>query len=157
VTATGDRSLPPGPLRTAGRRQARERALELLYEADMKQVAPSTVVAALGAPPLHFTVDLVSGVEAHATEIDGLLRRLARTWALERMPALDRAVLRLATYELGWRPDVPTEAVIAEAVELAGAFSTDESARFVNGVLARAAEELGRPLGRAPAGSRPGR
>ena len=86
----------------------------------------------------------------HGDELDGYIRRFARGWALERMPALDRALLRLGVYELVHRPDVPTGVVLSEAVELASRYSTEESGRFVNGVLAqiaravRPSEEQGR-------------
>lgn len=138
-------TLPLG----ASRRGARERALELLYEAEAKDVAPSVVLDQLPVAPDDYTVDVVGGVEAHADGIDGLIRRFTRGWALERMPAIDRALLRMAVFELGHRPDVPTGVVISEAVELAKAYSTDESGRFVNGMLAAIADEL--------RGPRPGR
>jgi transcription antitermination protein NusB len=117
------------------RREARERALGLLYEAEAKGQAPAEVLAALPVPPDPFAVELVEGVDAHRDRLDDLIRRFARDWRLERMPALDRAVLRLGAYELVYRPDVPVAAAISEAVELAKRFSTDESGRFVNGVL----------------------
>lgn len=128
-----------------GRREARERALSLLYEAEVKEERPADVVDALPVAPDPYAAELVEGVGANAAEIDGLIRRFAKGWTLERMPAVDRAVLRLGTFELGWRPDVPTGAVIDEAVELAKQYSTDDSGRFVNGMLARIAEELRGP------------
>jgi len=124
------------------RRQARERALSLLYESDMKGVAPGDVLASLPVAPAPFASDVVAGVGQHADEVDGYIRRFARGWALERMPALDRALLRMAVYELVHRPDVPTGAVLSEAVELATRYSTEESGRFVNGVLAQIAKEV---------------
>lgn len=124
------------------RREARERALGLLYEAEAKGEAPSAVLTALPVDPDPYAARLVSGVEAHQVEIDGLLGRFARGWKLERMPAVDRAVLRVATYELLAEPGVPTPAVVSEAVELASQYSTDESGRFVNGLLARIATEV---------------
>ena len=124
------------------RRQARERALSLLYEAETKGEAPSDVLAGLPLEPAPFATDLVSGVEGHGEEIDGFIRRFSRGWALERMPALDRALLRMGIYELLHRPDVPTGAVLSEAVELASRYSTEESGRFVNGVLAEIAREV---------------
>ncbi len=140
-------SGPPPPavpsLRT--RRQARERALSLLYEAEVKDLSPDVVIAGLPVEPDPFAADLVSGVNGHAQEIDGWLRRYARDWAVERMPAIDRALLRIGVYELLHRPDVPTAVVIAEAVELASRFSTEDSGRFVNGLLARIAEEVRGP------------
>jgi N utilization substance protein B len=148
-------SGPPPPavptLRT--RRLARERALSLLYEAEVKGESPDAVLSGLPADPDRFAAELVTGVGGHAEEIDGWLRRYARDWAVERMPALDRALLRIGVYELLHRPDVPTAVVISEAVELASRFSTEDSGRFVNGVLARIAENVRGPAAtEAPAG-----
>jgi transcription antitermination protein NusB len=124
------------------RREARERALSLLYEADAKDLAPSEVLAELPLPPEEYVIDLVRGVEADSSRIDELIARYAIDWTLGRMPVVDRTLLRMATYELLARPDVPTGAVISEAVELAKTYSTDESGRFVNGVLASIANEV---------------
>ena len=123
------------------RREARERALGLLYEAEAKDEPPAVVVAGLPVEPDPYAARLVRGVQENAIEIDALLSRYARGWKLERMPAVDRALLRLAVYELLAEPDVPTAAVVSEAVELASQYSTDESGRFVNGLLARIAAE----------------
>ena len=121
---------------------ARERALELLYEADAKSLSVDDVLAELPIEPDAYAIDVVTGVREHAAMIDGLITRLAPDWPLERMPAVDRAVLRVGIYELSQRPDVPTAVVLDEAVELAKRYSTEESGRFVNGVLASAAREL---------------
>jgi N utilization substance protein B len=118
------------------RREARERALSLLYEAESKQVEPSVVLAELPVTPEQFVLEVVRGVEAERARIDELITAHAIGWTMDRMPAVDRALLRMATYELIARPDVPTAAVISEAVELATEYSTEESGRFVNGVLA---------------------
>jgi N utilization substance protein B len=136
------------------RRESRERALSLLYEAEAKGQTPDQVLDALPLAPEAFAADLVSGVGEHGDEVDGLIRRFAKGWSLERMPAIDRTLLRIATYELGHRSDVPTGAVISEAVELAKRYSTDDSGKFVNGLLARIAKELrpGDPSG--PRGAR---
>ena len=75
-------------------------------------------------------------------QVDGYIRRFAKDWSLERMPVVDRNLLRIGVYELVHRPDVPTAAVISEAVELARRYSTEESGRFVNGMLGRIAEEV---------------
>ena len=123
------------------RREARERAFGLLYEAETKDITPSAVVADLPVPPEDFTLELIEGVETNQVELDATIRRFARDWKLERMPALDRALLRLGTFELVHRADIPTGAVISEAVELAKRFSTDESGRFVNGMLSAVAAE----------------
>ena len=125
---------PTDPL-PGGRREARERAFHLIYEAEMKSEGSAEVLAALPLEPDLFAVELVTGVTEQGSTVDSLIAEHARNWDLERMPALDRALLRLATYELAFRPDVPTGAVISEAVDLATRYSTDDSGRFVNGVL----------------------
>jgi N utilization substance protein B len=133
------------PLRSAlagTRREARERALSLLYEAETKEMTPAALLEELPVEPLPFAAELVRGVGEHLAAIDDYLRRYSQDWAVERMPALDRVVLRLGVYELLHRPDVPTGAVISEAVDLAQRYSTDHSSRFVNGVLAAIAREV---------------
>lgn len=132
-----------------GRRGARERALSLLYEADAKGDPIEAVLAGLPVPPDPYTVAVVRGVDGGREELDRLIVRFARDWRLERMPVLDRTVLRMATYELLHRADVPAAVVISEAVELAKRYSTDNSGRFVNGVLSSIAAEV---RSRPPAG-----
>ena len=129
-------------MNVGSRREARERALSLLYEAETKDMAPAALLADLPLQPEPFVADLVQGVGANQARIDGLIARYAIDWTLERMPAVDRNLLRLAVYELLERSDVPLGAVISEAVELAKRFSTDESGRFVNGVLSSVAAEV---------------
>jgi N utilization substance protein B len=124
------------------RREARERALSLLYEADAKGSTPAAVLDEQVLRPEAFASDLVAGVGENQEEVDALIRRFAKGWTLERMPVIDRTLLRMAIYELGHRPDVPTGAVISEAVELAKRYSTDDSGKFVNGMLSRIAKEL---------------
>jgi N utilization substance protein B len=124
------------------RREARERALSLLYEAEAKAETPDQVLDSLPMAPEAFAADLVSGVGDHRAQIDGLISRFAKGWTIERMPTIDRTLLRIGTYELAHRPDVPTGAVISEAVELAKRYSTDDSGKFVNGLLARIAREV---------------
>lgn len=124
------------------RRAARERALSLLYEAEAKGATGTDVLASLPVEADDFTVCLVRAVDEHRQRIDGLLTRFAKGWTLARMPALDRAALRMGTAELIARPDVPTGVVLAETVDLASRFSTDDSGRFVNGLLARVADEV---------------
>lgn len=131
---------------TGSRRGARERALELLYEAEMKQLPIDQLLDELPVDPEPYALSLVSGVGERSSEIDRLLERHSIDWALDRMPVVDRALLRMATFELGWHRDVPTSVVISEAVELAKAYSTDESSGFVNGVLATISREM-RPDG----------
>ena len=116
--------------------------MTLLYEAEAKGCVPlGTVLDDLVVDPEPFTADLVAGVSRHQEEIDGLITTFARGWALARMPVVARSLLRIATYELAHRPDIPVGAVISEAVELAKAFSTDDSGRFVNGVLGKIAAQ----------------
>jgi N utilization substance protein B len=124
------------------RTEARERALELLYEAEAKSSSVADVLAALPVVPDSYAVDVVTGVSEHGEQIDSLFGRLAPDWPLARLAAVDRAVLRVGIYELSQRPDVPTAVILDEAVELAKRYSTEESGRFVNGVLAAAAREL---------------
>ena len=124
------------------RREARERALSLLYEAEVKGRSPDEVLNSLPLEPEVFVADLVSGVGRHGEELDALIRRFAKGWTIERMPAIDRNLLRLGSYELAHRADIPTGAVISEAVELAKRYSTDDSGRFVNGLLARIARQV---------------
>ncbi|MCU1343839.1 MAG: nusB [Acidimicrobiia bacterium] len=124
------------------RSEARERALALLYEANAKGLSGTEVIAGLPVPPDKLAVLLVVGVETHREEIDQLISGFAKGWSLERMPVIDRSVLRLATFELLQRPEVPVAVVLDEAVELAKHFSTDDSGRFVNGVLAAIAKQV---------------
>lgn len=134
------------------RHRARERALGLLYEAEAKDEPPSSVLATLPVEPDPYTSTLVEGVERHGEEIDRLLAAHAIDWAIGRMPAVDRSLLRLATFELLRRPDTPTAVVISEAVDLAKEYSTEESGRFVNGVLAAIAADVRGDVGSSPAG-----
>ena len=125
----------------SARSKARKRAVDVLYEADLRGADALATLAervALGQPPVQeYAVELVEGVAAHRARIDQLLTDYAEGWTIERMPGVDRAVLRVGVFELLWRADVPDAVAIDEAVELAKSLSTDESPRFVNGVLAR--------------------
>lgn len=102
----------------------------------------SEVLAELPVLPQLYATTLARGVEEHQDRIDELISRHAIDWSLDRMPVVDRALLRMATFELGWEPDVPTSVVISEAVELAKSYSTDDSGSFVNGLLATIAHQL---------------
>ena len=120
---------------------ARESALTLLYEAESKGVTPRDVVDAQVIPVDQVVRLLVLGVMEHQSEIDASITAHSTGWTIERMPALDRNILRVATFELMQRADVPTAVILDEAVELAKRFSTDDSGRFVNGVLSAIAAE----------------
>ena len=125
----------------SARSKARKRALDVLFESEQRGAnvleTLATRLADAEPPVAEFTVELVQGVVAHLERIDELLETYAQGWSLDRMPAVDRAVLRLGTFELLWRDDVPDAVVIDQAVELARSLSTDDSPSFVNGLLGR--------------------
>ena len=131
-----------GEPRSDRRSEAREQALGLLYEASTKGVAASEVLEARIVPVESAVDQLVRGVADRTTVIDELISSHSRDWSIERMPTLDVIVLRIGIYELLDRPDVPVAVVIDEAVELAKTFSTDDSGRFANGVLAAVAKKV---------------
>ena len=123
------------------RSKARKRALDLLYEAELRGEPVLALLdqrAADASPPVvPYAAQLVRGVQEHRERIDELLAAHAEGWTLERMPAVDRNILRIGVYELLWADDVPDAVAISEAVQLARSLSTDASPAFVNGLLAR--------------------
>jgi N utilization substance protein B len=125
----------------AARSKARKRALDLMYAAEVRGrsvVEELDEVAAhrtVGDPVNPYTEQLVRGVDAHASRIDEVIASYAQGWTLERMPAVDRNVLRLGAYELLYVDEVPDAVAISEALNLVRDLSTDESPGFVNGVL----------------------
>ncbi len=124
------------------RSNARERAVHLLYEAESRDLPVATIVSAqiLGVDDLVSL--LTAGVSSRRSELDEIITEHSHTWTIHRMPAIDRNILRLAIYELMDRPDVPVAVIINEAVELAKRFSTEESGRYVNGVLSAIAKKM---------------
>ncbi len=126
----------------APRHQARERVVALLYEADLKSARPTEVLDQLVVAPDPYTAALVETVESRGSEIDRIIGEAAIGWDVDRMAVVDRNVLRLAVAELLDRPEIPTAVILNEAVELASAYSTDDSGRFVNGVLATVAARV---------------
>ncbi len=132
------------------RSKARKRAVDVLFEADQRGVPAADVLAARVAaadPPVNeHTVRLVTGVVEQRERVDALIETYARDWELDRMPAVDRALLRMSVYELLYVDDVPAPVVIDEAVQLARSLSTDESPAFVNGVLGRISADHPRPV-----------
>ncbi|TVR24196.1 MAG: transcription antitermination factor NusB [Ilumatobacter sp.] len=128
--------------RPDARSDARERALYLLYEAHSKGIDPADTLELQVIEPDELTSSLVRGVAELRDRIDHEIAGRAKGWTLARMPVLDLNIMRLATYELMERPHVPVAVVLDEAVELAKRFSTDDSGRFVNGVLAAIARDL---------------
>ncbi len=127
----------------AARSKARKRALDVLFEADQRGLPPGEVLAARLLQPGHetalpqYSVDLVEGVLAQLERIDELIATYSHGWTIERMPAVDRAILRLGAWEILYNDDVPDAVAVDEAVELARGLSTDESPTFVNGLLGR--------------------
>jgi N utilization substance protein B len=126
------------------RSKARKRALDLLFEADQRDLDPTALVAErlpTAHPPIsEYAVTVVEGVQRHRERIDELLATYAQGWTLDRMPAVDRVVLRIGAWELLFNDEVPDAVAIDEAVDLARDLSTDESPAFVNGLLARLLE-----------------
>jgi transcription antitermination protein NusB len=138
------------PTEAESRRAARERALELLYEAEAKSATVADVLAELPRAPDVLARELAQGVAAHRDHIDEVLARLvAPRWSLARLASVDRAVLRIGAYELFEVPDRSQALIINEAVVLARRFGSDDSPRFVNGVLSSVAAEA-RPPAAAP-------
>ena len=126
------------------RSKARKRALDVLFEADQRGTPVLDLLAErieMASPPVSaYAADLVRGVTEHAPRIDELISQYAQGWTLDRMPAVDRNVLRIGIFELLWAPDIPDGVAISEAVLLAQDLSTDASPAFVNGLLAHIAE-----------------
>jgi len=124
--------------RSAGndaRSDARERALHLLYEAHAKSETGTSIVESQVLAVDDLVLEIVHGVDGVTAFADEIIAENAIGWTLARMPVIDLIVLRIAIFELKSRPDVPTAVILNEAVELAKTFSTDESGRFVNGIL----------------------
>lgn len=124
------------------RSDARERALYLLYEAQSKGITPIQAIELQVIEPDELTQTIVRGVTEHLDRLDTEIAAKATGWTLERMPVIDLNVLRIGSFELAERTDVPVAVVLDEAVKLVKQFSTDDSGRFVNGVLAALVPEL---------------
>lgn len=130
----------------AARTKARTRALDILFEADQRGLNAETLLderltvegSRAGNNP--YTADLVRGVVGHWTAINTALTDYSQGWTIDRMPAVDRAILRLSTWEILWNEEIPDGVAISEAVALAKELSTDESPQFVNGLLSRISE-----------------
>lgn len=144
---------------TTARRNARRYALDTLYEAEIRDMLPLEAFAERqrmgwsadggddGADDqpegevLDYARRLVAGVQEHHADLDVLIVKYADRWAIERMPVIDRSLLRMALFELLWGDDIPVAVAINEAVELAKSLSTEDSGRFVNGLLGKIAEQ----------------
>ena len=132
----------------SARTKARKRALDMLYGADVRQEGVGDALDRESARALQeperrssweYARQIVEGVLQHSTEIDELIETYSQGWTIERMPAVDRAILRIGIWELAHNPEIPTGVAIAEAVESASVLSTEDSAGFVNGLLGRIA------------------
>ena len=140
--------MPEGPkTQMPARRKARKRALDVLYEADLRDLPPrhvlTTYLDRIAKPHpdhLDYSVTLVEGVAKNLDRIDELIASYAEGWTIDRMPAVDRNLARIAVYELLYVPEIDDPVAITEAVELAKQMSTDDSPRFLNGILGRIAE-----------------
>ena len=124
----------------SARSKARKRALDFLYEADIKNVLAADLFKARGSAELSqepYVLTLITGVADHLSKIDELIITYAQGWDMDRMPPIDRNILRLAIFEILWEADVDLKVACDEAVELAKSLLTDESASYVNGVLGR--------------------
>lgn len=124
------------------RREAREDALAVLYEAEIAGGSAQEALARRALPPSDYAVAVALGVDAKRNAVDDVLSRHLHRWRLERMAVLDRAVARIAAWELMSSDDVPTGVVLSEAVALAVQYCGAESPRFLNGVLRAVADEL---------------
>ncbi|WP_440710365.1 transcription antitermination factor NusB [Herbiconiux sp. YIM B11900] len=133
----------------SARTKARKRALDILFAADVRQIPIAESLAAEAARAASepdreaswlYARDIVDGVVDHFSEIDETIESYAQGWTIARMPAVDRALLRIAIWEILFNDEVPASVAIAEAVEAAKTLSTDESAGFVNGVLGKVAQ-----------------
>ncbi len=130
----------------SARSKARKRALDLLFEADQRGLNAQELLAerlsgtVAGPTPNEYTIAVVEGVTSRWQEINDLLATYSQGWTIDRMPGVDRAILRIGAWEVVWNDEVPDAVAISEAVGLAKSLSTDESPSFVNGLLARLVE-----------------
>lgn len=124
----------------AARSKARKRALDFLYEADIKNVSAKDLFTQRGASELSqepYVGEIITGVTEHIGKIDELIITYAQGWDMDRMPPIDRNILRIALYEILWGNQIPIEVAADEAVELGKSLSTDESSAYINGVIGR--------------------
>ncbi len=124
------------------RRLDRERVMSLLYEVEMKDASAEAVLDELPVAPDPFVVETVRGVDAAQTDIDAYIDKHSRDWDIDRMASVDRNILRVGTWELLQRPELSVAIIINEALELAKKYSTDESAKFINGILDAIAADI---------------
>ncbi len=140
--AVSNSEFEPNTVRKGFRSQARERALLVIYEAQAKDIAISELLKEFPLEVNDFVAELLAGVEQHKDELNKLIAANSIDWSLDRMPWIDLIVLQLAAFELKYHLEVPIPTIISEAVELVKSYSTEDSRRFVNGVLASIANEV---------------
>ena len=124
----------------SARRKARKRALDILFEADLRKVSAPELIALRLVDELsqgEYTRTLVLGVHNHQEKIDELIHTYAEGWDMDRMPAIDRNLLRIALFEILWETDLDDRIAVSEAIEIAAELSTKDSAAYINGVLGR--------------------
>lgn len=124
----------------SARHKARKLALDFLFEGDLRKTDPIKLFIDREKSPIsefEYAKELIEGVQSHLSKIDELIISYAEGWDLDRMPTIDRNILRIAIFEILWRPEVPDEVAISEALELSDENSTEESSKYINGVLAR--------------------
>ena len=134
------------------RREAREKAVQALYQIDMRGIDPDEAMKvalneSLDQEEKSFLEKLVFGILENQAQIDGLIKKYLRGWTLERLALVDRAVLRIAVYEIMYVQDIPSKVSMNEALELARAFGMEESVKFINGVLANISKEQENEVG----------
>lgn len=134
--------MTPSPSAIGGRREAREEALSFLYETELTGDPAAEGLAARDIPLEDYAIEVIEGVEGDRAELDEIIGRNLTGWTINRMAIVDRVIARMATWELRSRTDVPTGAVLSEAVELATQYCGEDSPRFLNGVLRSVANEL---------------
>ena len=126
------------------RSKARKAALDLLYEGDIRKTSPSALmlqrITDVEYVIRDFTKELIDGVEQNRRKIDELITTYSQGWDMDRMPVIDRNILRIGIYEVLWSKDVPEAVAISEALELAQTLSTDDSSKYINGVLSKVLE-----------------
>ena len=128
----------------SARRKARKRALDTIFEADLKGISiPATNTNdETDLEVANYSLDLVKGIKENQTQIDEMISNSLKDWSFDRIPRVDRNILRIAVYELLFRKDVPTNVVISEAVNLAESLSTAESSAFINGTLGTISKKI---------------
>lgn len=135
----------------SARSKARKQCLDLLYEGDIRSLAPADLLALReveddgpdARPVREYTKELILGIAEHRRKIDELISTYAQGWDMDRLPAVDRNILRLGIYEILWRKDLDDAVAINEALNLAKELSTDDSATYIHGVLGRIASIKG--------------